>query len=177
MVLSGWYALFSCYLTISAWKNRAKYSIPRRRWNLMNMTQHCIFFVLVPLLVIFDQLVVNIAFQVFYSSLGPDLVFQIWWLWHLLMFSIINILAPMVICYNAHTHYPEFKGLEARRLPGQEKTRMERIIPRIYLENKISSRDPSTVEHYPRAQSCRLAGHSRNMKVFDNSRYSLDLDA
>ena len=28
--LSGWYAVFSCYLTISAWEHRAKYSIPRR---------------------------------------------------------------------------------------------------------------------------------------------------
>ena len=164
---AGISGFFYCYMTISAWKHSARYSIPRRRCNPINMIQHCIFSLLYSLLLIFDQLVINIGLQVFYSSLGPDIVFQIWWLWHLLMFSIINILAPMIICYNAHTYYPEFRGLEARRFPGQEKPRMERIIPRRCLENKISGRDPSTVEHHPKAKSCRLAGHSRNMKVFE----------
>ena len=164
--IAGWYAVFICYMTISAWKHSAKYSIPRRRCNPINMTQHCIFSLLYSLSLVFDQLVINIVLQVFYSSLGPDLVFQIWWLWHLTMFSYINILAPLVICYIAHTHYPEFSGLEARRFPGQEKPRMGKIVPRRCLEHQISSIGPSiAVDHNPGAQSCRVASHSRNRKV------------
>ena len=120
------------------------------------------------MLTIFVQLVINIFFQVFYSSLGPDMVFQIWWVWHLLMFSIINILAPSAICYDARTNYPEFSGLKARRFPGQEAPRMGQIIPRRYLEkHQITSRVLSTVEYHTRTQPCTLADQSRNRKVFE----------
>ena len=162
---AGISGFFYSYMTISAWKHSAKYSIPRKRCNPINMTQHCIFSLLYSLALIIDQLVINIVLQVFYSSLGPDIVFQIWWLWHLLMFSIINILAPLVICCIAHTHYPEFSGLEARRFPDQEKPRMGRIVPRRYLEPQISSRDNSIVDHHLGAQSCRLESHSRKRKA------------
>merc|ERR1711954_52797 len=136
--------------------------------NLINMKQHCTFFLLVLLLIIFDQLVINIVFQVFYSSLGPDLVFQIWWLWHLLMFSIFSILFPLVIYYIGQTQYPEFSGLEARRFPGQEKPRVGKILPRRYIEHQISGRAPSSVPHHQEAQSCSLASHSRTKKVVES---------
>ena len=162
--ISGWYAFFIFYMTISARKHSAKYSIPRRRCNAINMTQHCILSLLYPFLIMIDQ-IINAVVQVFYSSLGPDLVFQIWWLYHLLMFSILNILAPLVIYYIAWTQYPEFSGLRARRFPGQEKPRMGKILPRRYLEHQISTRDPSIEEHPSGAQSSRLESQSRYRKV------------
>ena len=128
--LTGFYALTLFYIHTSAKKKKTRYSIPRRRWNLMNIDQHAFYCHLFFFCVLFDQLIINIILQVFHSQLGVDVVFKIWWFWHLVMFVLINVVSPLGICFAAIRQYPEFNGWEARRFPGQEKPRVQPKIPR-----------------------------------------------
>ena len=128
--LTGFYCLTLFYIHTSVQKKKARYSIPRRRWTLMNFEQHALYLCLLGSCALFDQLIINIILQVFHSQFGVDVIFQIWWLWHLVMFLSINVLAPLPIICAAKLQYPEFNGLKARRFPGQEKPRVEPKVPR-----------------------------------------------
>ena len=123
------YTLALVYIYTSAKRQRSKYSIPRTRWNLINIDQHFVYILSIIFCLLFDQLVINVIIQVFHSQLGEAVVFQIWWIWHLVMFIIINVMAPLAIIHVARTEYSEFTGLRGRRFPGQEKPRVQPIVP------------------------------------------------
>ena len=127
--IGGLYCLSLVYIHASSKKKKARYSIPRRRWNLLNIDQHAFYLQLIHFCIQFDQVVINVIIQVFHSQLGVESVFLIWWTWHLVMFLITNMLAPLTIDYLARREYPEYKGLQGRRFPGQEKPRAEPLLP------------------------------------------------
>ena len=84
---------------------------------------------LIGICLLVDQLVINIFIQIFHSHLGVRLVFQIWWIWHLIIFILIHIIAPYIIINIANKEYPEFEGLTGRKYPGQEGPRSQVISP------------------------------------------------
>ena len=114
----------------SANKQKRFYSIPKRRQNLITLNQHICYNHLIGICFLFDQLFINPFIQVFHTSLGVHTVIQIWWSWHLVMFCLIHVLAPLCIFYFPTQHYPEFRGLKGRKYPGQEKPRRQDLTPK-----------------------------------------------
>ena len=118
------------YFQRSAKKQRSRHGIPRRRWNLMTIDLHAYYLSLTGFLILFDQLIINVIIQVFHLQLGAARVFKIWWIWHLCMFMIIHFISPLIIYLRAKREYPEFNGLQPKTFPGQEKPRVQPLIPR-----------------------------------------------
>ena len=114
----------------TASRQKRVHNIPKRRQNLMTMNQHILYNHLIGVCLLFDQLILDTFLQVFHTSLGPHTILQIWWAWHLIMFCLVHILAPLCIFYHAMRHFPEFNGLKARNFPGQEKPRTQALIPK-----------------------------------------------
>ena len=77
-----------------------------------------------------EQLIINVYLQAFHSQLGVKTVFRIWWIWQLVMFIMIHLIAPLLIIVTATKEYPEFSDLKAHRYPGHEKPRKIKIEPR-----------------------------------------------
>ena len=94
------------------------------------MNQHTAYNNLIGFCLLFDQLILNTFIQIFHTSLGAKVVLKIWWVWHLTMFCLIHILAPLCIFFVAKLEYLEFTGLKARKYPGQENPRRQILIPR-----------------------------------------------
>ena len=125
----GLYMMACTFFHWSARRQRAKHGIPRRRWNLLTFNQHAMYLHLIGVCHLVDQLIINIYIQVFHSTLGVEVVFKIWCLWHLSKFILIHIIAPYLIIRIANKEYPEFEGLLGKKFPGQEKPRSQPIIP------------------------------------------------
>ena len=145
----------------TASRQKKRYNIPKRRQNLMTIKQHTFYNHLIGICLLFDQLILNTFIQVFHTSLGAHTVLEIWWVWHLLMFTLIHILAPLYIYYCATSQYPEFSGLKGRQYPGQQTPRRQVLIPR--RENCMKK--PELKESVTETR-CRKKGGSKTNTIF-----------
>ena len=150
------------FFQYTASRQQKMYNIPKRRQNLMTIKQHTFYNHLIGICFLIDQLILNTFIQVFRTSLGARTVLQIWWVWHLLMFCIIHVLAPLCIFYDATHKYPEFSGLKARKYPGQEKPRRQALIPR---REKFMER-PTLKQCVSKTRVRRRQGGSKAKTVF-----------
>ena len=145
----------------SANRQRRFHNIPKRRQNLITINQHIFCKYLIGTCLLFDQLIFNTFIQLFHTSLGPHSVLQIWWVWHLIMFILIHVLSPLCVYYCATQQYLEFKGLKARRYPGQENPRRQVVMPR--RDNFIAKEKSEESGTKARA---RKKGGSKSKTVF-----------
>ena len=131
------FLLSSLYFYKSAKRQTKRYKIPTHRRNLMDIKGNLMVVTLIAVNLIADQLI-NIPLEVFYSQLGAGGVFKVWWIWHLIMFVQIYILAPAMIICTAQREFLEFNGLKGTTFPGQEKPRPLSVVPhRGEIENGL----------------------------------------
>ena len=125
----GLYALLLIYFNVSSKKHRKKYAIPKRRVNILSMDQQANYLYLLAICMFIDQLIINLSFQLFHEELGVKHTFVIWWVWHLAMFSLLNIIAPSAIYWVASKEYPEFLDSRGKDFPEREGPRKMKIEP------------------------------------------------
>ena len=127
------------FMKSSVMKKRKVLSIPKTRWNLINFSQHSMYLQLFLLLLFVDQVGVNTICQIFNQFLGTKLVFQLWWIWNLIMFLLLYVGMAIVLIFWALRDFPEFTNLRPRLFPGQEEPRKLVVVPErlvtIYKEN------------------------------------------
>jgi len=122
------WGLMHFYIFIVA-KKRRFHSIKKIHQNLVDLNLQYIFANLVAFGVFVDQ-TKNLLLQAYYKHLGPDLVFEIWWM----SFYMENF--GIRFCYNiaifiiATKRIPEFSGYRPRRYPGSQPPPIPKISPR-----------------------------------------------
>ena len=124
------YLLCVLFFVLSSKNQKKRYSIPKARQNVLDLNQHFLYLCLIGFFLTAEQLVINVYVQAFHSQLGVKTVFRIWWIWQLVMFIMIHLIAPILIIVTATKEYPEFSDLKAHRYPGHEKPRKMKIEPR-----------------------------------------------
>ena len=129
---------FSVYWRFSALKQRKKYAILPVRKNFLNIDEDLAMLANISLHLVIDQWI-KIPLEIFYTKLGSENLFWIWWFWHLFMLFNCQVLSPACVIWRAWNKFPEFRGLKARPYPGREKLEKLKILPRSFatrLEEK-----------------------------------------
>ena len=134
------------YFDMISHKQKLYYGIPKTRRNLLTMKEHCTWVKVTVFSITFDQ-IIKLGLQLLWGFINVKEVFLVWWLWHLLMFTIINILAPFKILRTAMKKSPEFLGYKAKTFPGQEKPRGLCVQPANLVCNVQGNEPVQVTEH------------------------------
>ena len=126
---------------------RRNHQIRKLQINLLDLKLHFIVCNLHICRMFLDQLM-NRLFLTNYETLGPEIVFKIWWLSFylestgknnnqilakyiiVLKYQGLRMFVNMKIHYDAMRRLPEFSGLRGKVFPGQEPPPQPVIIPR-----------------------------------------------
>ena len=111
---------------------RAALKIPNRfpiqiyRRHLLDIKSHTVLTCLLILFCTLDQ-ILNIIIQIFYQQLGVDMVFKIWWTFHLIFLLNLMVVSNVWIYRDTLNNFKELHQLpswlvrtETRREPGNQ---------------------------------------------------------
>ena len=148
MALLLLFVLVTLYFYKSSKNQEKKHSVPKYQQNLMVISHHTIYTLTILLGIMADQLG-NSVLEFFYTDLGPQLAFVIWWIAHVIYFIIIHVFCPLIILAYASTRLETFNGLNSKPFPGQECPRPLPILqPKIHTHtarHATSSANPLLV--------------------------------
>ena len=112
----------------------------------MDLKLHYIYGNLLVAAFIVDQ-VKNILLQHFYSELGKEGAFQIWWIFYVIENWELRLVFNLVILITACRRLPEFIGYTGQPFPGKFKTMIQRMN---HVNTLLGQPSPRNCEIEPR---------------------------